>query len=78
MRIRRLRRRVYSRVRVLLQLLERRTGLVGGKNAVWVEKCSDRVLMEVLGSAHPFSRRLPVAEIVSLQLNQVLVGIRIV
>src|SRR5271165_4966350 len=78
MRIRRLRRGIYSRVRVLLQLLERRTGLVGGKNAVWVEKCSDWFLTEGLGCAHPFSRRFPVAEIVYLQLNHVLVGIRIV
>jgi hypothetical protein len=49
-----------------LQLLERRTGLVGRKNAVWAEKCSDWVLTEILGFAHPFSRR---AEIVHLQLN---------
>ena len=69
---------MYSRVRVLLQLLERRAGLVGGKDAVWVEKCSDRVLTEGLGCTHPFSRRVPVAEIIYLQLNHVLVGIRIV
>ena len=62
----RFRRGIFPRVCVLLQLLERRTGLVGRKNAVWAEKCSDWVLTEILGFAHPFSRR---AEIVHLQLN---------
>ena len=64
---------VFSRVRVVLQLLERRTGLVGCKNARWIEKCSGWVLMEILECAHEFSRRVPVAEIVYLQLDQVLV-----
>ena len=74
----RFRRRIFSRVGVSLHLLKRRTGLVGGKNVVWVEECSPWVLTESLGCAHPFSRRIPVAEIVYLQLNQILVRIRIV
>ena len=76
--VRRFRWGIFSRVRVLLQLLERHTGLVGRKNTVWVEKSSGWVLTEILGCAHECSRRIPVAEIIHLQLNQVLVGIRIV
>ena len=52
--------------------------LIGRKNTVWVEKSSGRVLTEILGCAHELSRRIPVAEIIYLQLNQVPVGIRIV
>jgi hypothetical protein len=74
----RLRRGIGSRVGVFLQLLEGRPGPAGGKNSVRVEKRADRVLTEILGGAYPFSGRVPVTEIVDLQLNQVLVGIRIV
>jgi hypothetical protein len=78
MQVGRLRRGIGSPVGVFLQLLEGRPGPVGGKNAVRVEKRADRVLTEILGGAYPFSGRVPVTEIVDLQLNQVLVGIRIV
>jgi hypothetical protein len=74
----RLLRGIFSLPRVGLDLLEACATLIGSKNEIGVKERTDRISTKIFRCAHPFCRCVPISEIVNLQLNHVLIGIRIV
>jgi hypothetical protein len=61
-----------------LQLLERLAARVRLIHLLWIEKRPDGIGSEIVRRSHPLGRSLPIAEIITLQLDEVPVRVFLV